>query len=357
METKRLKALDLIRGSAIFIIVLIHLLQRFVVDFNHHFFASFLVIISVPSFFFTSGVSYGLKEVIHPRNTLYLILKKAFNYFYPFFIFLILRTYLFKRWDNLAKAFNEVIGASSLGLWILWILLWLTLLTDLGRVIAYKIPKYRKLIVVLLIITGIGVLCLLQNLKVLPSKSFIGYDYFLIYTPVYLVGFLLGPRINQIHLPKTFNILILIISLSLIFLGAYRYPYLVNDGFLNYWGIMYLLIFFALLSNIAFIQLLRKGKLFNLLVKNGRFTLEIYFIHLIVLYCFNSFNLISVNYSYLVALSLYLLCFIASYLIIIMSYYLPFLHLIIFGRSYSKYSFEKKFFSSIKSVLTFKQLS
>ena len=327
---KRIVTIDFIRGFAIIFIVLVHVLQRCVPNFSYNFLISFFIVLSVPLYMFVSGLAYSYKNYITIKQLPYQILKKTFNYFWPFLLFLILKTYMIGRWANLSEAFGDVIPSTSYGLWILWILLFISIITEIGLCLAKFAPQYKNYFVVSLLVVGMIILYYLRINHIIVYLDAIAYDYFMFYTPIFIMGFVFGQKMLQI-------------------------PYFGVYDFIYYWPKLYVLMSFSFIFYLCLISILKDSKIYNLFAKQGKISLEIYFVHLVFLGFFSFIEFSNVYLTILSAIGLYLACFALSFVIVFISYYIPFLHFLMFGRSYSFYKFETKFFIRLKAILTFRK--
>lgn len=352
---KRIVTIDFIRGFAIIFIVLVHVLQRCVPNFNYNFLISFFIVLSVPLYMFVSGLAYSYKNYITIKQLPYQILKKTFNYFWPFLLFLILKTYMIGRWANLSEAFGDVIPSTSYGLWILWILLFISIITEIGLCLAKFAPQYKSYFVVSLLVVGMIILYYLRINHIIVYLDAIAYDYFMLYTPIFIIGFVFGQKMLQIKMKKSIAFILFPITILILFLLTMSFPYFGVYDFIYYWPKLYVLMSFSFIFYLCLISILKDSKVYYLFAKQGKISLEIYFVHLVFLGFFSFIEFSNVYLTILSAIGLYLACFALSFVIVFISYYIPFLHFLMFGRSYSFYKFETKFFIRLKAILTFRK--
>lgn len=350
---QRIETLDFIRGFAILFIVLVHVLQRYVINFNNHFLISFFIALSAPLFIFVSGVAYSYKESISFKSLPFQIIKKCFNYFWSFLLFLILKTYLIGRWQNLTIAFGEVISATSVGLWILWVLLFISIVVEVGLSFAKLFPKYKNYFVVSLLVIGMIILYYLKINYVIVYLDAIAYDYFMLYIPIFIIGFVFGQKILHLKLRKSISYILLPSSLLSLFFLSMAFPFFAIYNFLYYWPKLYVLIFFSFFFYLSLISLLKEKRIYFWFIRLGKISLEIYFVHLIFLGYFSFIELSNIYLTIASIIGLYLACFVLSIAISVITYYIPFLHFLLFGRSYSTYMFERNFFLNLERILTF----
>lgn len=349
---KRIIYLDIIKGFAILLVVLVHVLQRMINDFNDTFYASFLIVLTLPIIFFISGCTHSLKTPFKIKHLPYESLKHAFNYFWPFFTFIVLRILIYQQWDNLKDAFDTLMQTPVSGLWVLWLLSFISVLTDIGLCISSYIPKSKNIIVSSILILGLFILVVLRANFVIVSDYSIGFDYFMIYTPIYILGFVIFPTIQKINLSRFVSLLLIFTNLLLIITCVNEYPIYGLVTYFEYYNVVYVINIFPLLMYMGIINLIKSKKV-KILPTLGKYSLEIYYVHLMILKAFIFINLNNLILNILTFIGLFLLSILGSLLIVLLSYYIPFIHALIFGRSYSKYKFEKCIFSKIKKLLIF----
>lgn len=343
--------LDVGKFFAIWIIVIIHVLQRTIPGFTSSdgWGARMLLLLGVSPFFFLSGIAYRYKKTLSPLGFLYDIIRRAFLYFLPFVWFICFRIWFYEQWPSFYKAWDELMLYPVSGLWCCWILLWLVLVLDIGLLISYLKPKLKVLFVSITIIIGYVTLIILRNSGVIEYDHSIGYDYFIIYTPVFLLGYLIGPYIHKLN--KVYiHIICMIIGISgLVPLCIYNPDFITTKFVTNTQWLMHLATLCSVIFYIGLIPLLLKIKWSNVLAYLGQYTLQIYFLHLILLKNWSSISLDNAWLIALVSIGLVLLCFLNSYLVVFISACIPFAHFILFGKHFSIYQFEDKFFNAIKN--------
>lgn len=97
----------------------------------------------------------------------------------------------------------------------------------------------------------------------------------------------------------------------------------------------------AIIVNIFLFDYLAKFKIFNKISSLGRFSLESYYLHVIFLRYIN-FSVLTPGMAWLMTFTISILLATLVALTLMFMYYIPYLHLILFGRSLSVYQFEKK---------------
>lgn len=352
LNKERINFIDVGKFLAIILVVLIHVLQRTVIGFTSEssYISRILLLLSVTPFFLFSGMSYRYKKEVNPLGFIYNILKRGFIYFVPFVWFILFRIWIYKQWPDFNVAMEELMEYPVSGLWVCWILLWISIAVDIGLFISSIYPRLKILFVSSMLIIGIIVLVILRNTGVIVYDHSIGYDYFIIYTPVFLLGYLLGPYVLKL---KNIYVLIsfMVIGLAgLIPLCIYNPDFITTKFLANSEWPMHLATLCATMFFIGLTYFVNKVPFSPLLSYLGQFTLEVYFLHLMLLKHWTVMELGNGWIIFLVTTGLFILCFINSYGVTLITMFVPFLHFILFGRHLSIYKFEDKFFEFIKNI-------
>lgn len=346
---ERNRTIDICKCFAMTFIILVHVLQRTMMGFNQTFVGTFFIVLGVPIFFFLSGITTSYRKPLRPLAFLYDILKRALNYMWPVVFFLVLRVALYNQWVDVPKAFEVFWDTPVMGLWFLWVLLWVNLASDIGLLIASFFPKYKKLCVFMLLAISYAIIVILRQQKVIYSNTFIGYDYFVAYAPIFLFGYLFGDKLFRFF-NKWVSIASFVVGLTLtILIVYYSRPMVVIDLPTNI-PLFYIASLFAFLTLYGVGTLLTQYKFSKVIAFIGQFTLEAYFLHLMLIKNWGSFGPMDNGLITGYTIGLFLLCVVNTAGVVAISYFIPFSHFLLFGRSYSFYKFEKKFFSKIKEI-------
>ena len=345
----RIKSLDICKCVAMTFLILAHTLQRTMNDFPGSFIGYFLVILGLPIFFFVSGMSNSNKKELKPLGFLYDLLRKGFCYFWPVVLFLLLRVAFYQQWVDVPSAFNDFWMWPVNGLWFLWTLLWINAFMDIGLLISSLFIKYKKIVVSVTILVFYILFIILRENNAIYTDTYLGYDYLIAYTPMFLIGYLVGDKLFT-YVNKWLSISLLSIGLVLVVVITSTTEQLVQNNLLEHLPLLYVGAISALLFYYGLSTLLEKVKFGNVLAKCGRFTLEAYFLHLMLLKAFNGIIVTNSNpgLTTIYTISLFLLCLVNTAIVVITTYYIPFAHFLLFGRSFSTYKFEKNFFERIK---------
>ncbi len=345
----RKRNLDICKGVAILFIILTHVLQRSVPHYTQYWPSSLFLVFGVPVFFFVSGIAVSYRKPLSPLGFLYDILKRALMYMWPFVFFLILRNAFYQQFKDFQDGWSQYMEYPAWGLWVLWLLAWINVFIDLGLLVSYFFPKLYKLFASMTsVIAFIIFICLREN-NVIYNYHFLGYDYFVIYVPIFLVGYLFGDKLFSYYNRNLSIILMVVGFIASFMLTMFVKPFLssgyhIEDNlYIYYLDSALVIAFYYGLST-----LLENVKVGKILGFWGRFTLEAYFLHLVLIKNWAPFNLNNIALTSLATLGLFLLCVVNTIAVVAVLYFIPFGHFLMFGRHYSIYKFENRFFDGIK---------
>lgn len=332
------------------LIILIHVLQRTTLNFNNSFVGTFFVVLGLPIFFFLSGLTVSYRKPLKPLGFFFDILRRGFNYMWPVVFFLVLRVALYQQWPDVPKAFETFWGWPVMGLWFLWVLLWLNLASDIGLLISSLFPKYKKICVFFTLAISYALIIILRQKNVIYSNTFIGYDYFVAYAPIFLFGYLFGDKLF-----KFINKWISLVSISIGLVGTILIVHfsrqMVTMDLPTNIPLFYIASLFGLLVMYGVGTLLERYKFSKVIAFMGQFTLEAYFLHLMLIKNWGNFHLTDPGLMTGYTIGLYLLCVVNTTGVVLVTYFIPFSHFLLFGRSWSFYKFEKKIVSKIKEIV------
>lgn len=350
MKTLRVNSLDICKCFAIMFIILTHVLQRTIPHYTDQIISSFFLVMGVPIFFFISGICASYRKPLSPLGFTYDIIKRALMYMWPFVLFLILRNAFYNQFESFSKGWAMYMEYPAYGLWVLWVLAWINVFIDLGLLLGRYIPKVGKYIAVLMLIIAFIVFICLKEKGVIPSYHFLGYDYIVVYVPIFIIGYLIGDYIFKLY-NKVTSILFAAFGLVGTFmLCIFVKPFLssgyhIEDNLYIY----YLAAGMAIMFYYGISTLLERVKVRKLFAFMGQFTLEAYFLHLVLLKNWGMMNFNNVFITTMVSIGLFLLCIVNTIAVVAVLYFIPFGHFLMFGRHYSFYKFENKIFDSLKN--------
>ncbi|MGV8905507.1 MAG: acyltransferase family protein [Acetobacterium sp.] len=301
MGKKRDKTLDSLKGITMIIVVLRHVLQGGASDSDTVLVGNMMLAVEMPLFIIISGY-FGCKnfrnERYDARQLIEKLIKITFSYMIPFlsffFIFkvVILRQYTGNIFNLISLLANDI----TISLWFLFVIWVLGIISTMSFFIVGFVSRkgnneYLKLLVYIssyVVLIFPWVIFALKN-----STTFLGAKYVLYYSIFYLMGYLtkcfrneIGDFLNSLRIKEIFY------AVSL-FLFAYitcnvTLLYLID----NLWGTI---IRFVVASSgiyvLVYLCYSYKEKI-NKTIFNyiGQYTLEIYFVHSLLVRIMNTDN-------------------------------------------------------------------
>ena len=346
---ERNKKLDICKFFAMICIILAHSLQRTLPNFNNSFSGTFLVIFGLGIFFFVSGISHGYRKPLKPLGFLYDILKRGLMYMWPIVLFLLLRVWLFNQWPTVDKAFGEFWEYPVMGMWFLWVLLWINLTVDIGLLISYFAPKYKKIFVTLMILVFYTLIIILREQNIIYLRTYLGYDYFVAYTPIFLFGYLFGDKLFT-NINWKVSISLICVGLVMSILIVHYSEQMVVIDLPTHLPLFYIATTGTLLVYYGVSNLLNETKVGNVFSYFGRFTLEAYFLHLMIVKNWGGMRITDQALCTGWTIGIFLACIADIFAVLIICYYVPFIHLLIFGKSLSRKKKKKNIFIKLKEI-------
>ena len=354
MNKTRITAIDIGKCLSMLLIIFSHVLQRTTPNYVDNWYSSFILLLALPPFFLFSGISHSFRKPVNLKGFLYYLIKDALMYMVPFLWFIAMRIWFYGQWNgSWNDAWNELMQYPVSSLWVCWILVFISMILDIGLFVSYLKPNLKKVFVSTLLVVGLITIIILRKCFVIDIDSRIGYDYFVAYTPLFIIGYCIGDLFTRFN-----KNLYLYISLGVgivgIFLVTFFGPNLIKVNFYQHIWMFFLAEFFSVLFWFGITNLLDKTKLQKPLSFLGRYTMEAYFLHLMVVKAWSSMTSIynSPLAIIFVTIGIFLILLINIVATIVILYHIPFAHFILFGRHYSRYKFENDFFDKIKGKLS-----
>lgn len=185
---KRNKTLDCYKGVLIVLVVLGHIFEYSVSDWNHNILQNLIWAVQMPGFMLVSGY-FSFREVENRRKLMVSYWKSAERYLLPFLTwFVLISVLLLGNYEH-----NVLTGLSSLawrvdgGMWFIWVVFVLSLLMGLCNLIRGKVNGFVKQLVAVAMTVGACYGILLAMAK-LTSVDFLGIKFILYYGLFYGLG-------------------------------------------------------------------------------------------------------------------------------------------------------------------------
>lgn len=363
MEQKRQTYLDLVKLFAILIVVFRHCMQKYVVNYEYGALSNAIWLIQMPIFFVVSGILSPNKDKFPTTESFFIsLLKKIFVYLWPIVTFTIISAWTLNQSpESLGGSFVGFFQDPTSNLWFLWVLFWCVALFDVSIFVSSRFHN-ESFSEWFPLITSFVVLCVLLVLYYFKAFSgeFLGLKLWLFYLPFYSLGYSFRIfkkwKLFSGENTKLRNVVVWVslgvFMFSYLFISFY-FPSVAkfDDSNVFYVAIR---IFGSLCGSLLFIVVfyyLSRFQFLSKISKGGRFTLECYYFHILINRLIPSLSegtAVAIQWGYVFGLFFFLIAVTA--VAIIISYFVPFLHLLVWGKSWSKYSFEKQFVSKLKVV-------
>ena len=137
IRAARVDMLDLYKGLAILLVVVGHLTQSYVPDFDRSLLFKGIYMFHMPLFFFVSGMVYSIKpSAISLVEFGISVLKRARQLLLPFIVWYLVGYLVSHSNVPLNEYMLALVKSPDAGLWFLWVLFVFTCAADLGRLVA-----------------------------------------------------------------------------------------------------------------------------------------------------------------------------------------------------------------------------
>lgn len=295
MEKVRNTFIDELKGIAILLVVIGHILQFiFKVDVSGLLF-SVIYSFHMPFFMFLAGYSLSLG---HKALEFKYVIKRFFLLIIPFFVWGGVFMYIRHR-DSFVGSFISMLKYPNEGLWFLWVLAFITVFIFLGQQLSLLLKNEIGFVIVALLLTGGFLVC---------RTALFGFDLISLHYIFFLIGYKFKPLWTGVSEKKKCIIKIFCLVLFIVLLIFWRFPgvltfedsfisdmwaknspsvviyfvkllcFLLKNYVIQITGIIAVIVTYQLLRRFVF-ELVRK--FFSLL---GKHTLEIYAVHVLVVY-------------------------------------------------------------------------
>ena len=329
LKTTRDTTIDCLKMLAMFLVVLDHCLQRWIVNAQSTQFYNFIFLTQMPLFMFISGY-FTSRKFDSTKDFLRQLLKKTITLLIPFFFCSVFISLVFETTDqNPFIAMYHAILNPQLSLWFLWALFFIELFMMISIFISQKICGdvqkkgyvIMKLVFFLHLLIFPIIIYLLKGEEFLSSKLIIFYSVFFLIGHIFRTIQLSGSKeIQKIKELKSFPIIICAVSVVILGLIMYHHPQVIfeDETLTNA-----LLRIIGSISSIALLfslsVLANKWKPIQTISKLGMFSLELYVVHFILLKVpFLDSPLATGVVSYFIFILLYLFVLFQSFVFILL---------------------------------------
>ena len=187
-EGQRNKAIDCYKGVLIVLVVLGHIFEYSVSDWNHNILQNLIWAVQMPGFMLVSGY-FSFREVKNGEKLLVGYRKSVERYLLPFLTwFVLISVLLLGNYEhNVLTALISLAWRVDGGLWFIWVVFVLSLIMGLCNLIRGKVNGFVKQLLTVAVTVGVsyGVLLILAKLT---SINFLGIKFILYYGLFYALG-------------------------------------------------------------------------------------------------------------------------------------------------------------------------
>lgn len=170
------------------IVVLGHIFEYSVSDWNHNILQNLIWAVQMPGFMVVSGY-FSFREVGNVKKLMTGYWKSVERYLLPFLAWFVLISVLllgdYER--NVLKGLNSLAWGVDGGLWSIWVVFFLSLVGGLCNLVRGKVEGFAKQLVTVAVTVGEGYDILLVLAK-LTSINFLGIKFILYYGLFYGLG-------------------------------------------------------------------------------------------------------------------------------------------------------------------------
>lgn len=185
---ERSEVLDCYKGVLIVLVLLGHIFEYSVSDWNHNILQNIIWAVQMPGFMLVSGY-FSFRTVKNGKMLMAGYRKSVQRYLLPFLSWFILINILLTGGYNrsVLKGMSSLVWRVDIGLWFIWVVFVLSLIMGLCNLIRVKANGVAKQLVAVAIAVGVCY-CILLALAKLTSIDFLGIKFILYYGLFYGLG-------------------------------------------------------------------------------------------------------------------------------------------------------------------------
>ena len=343
-----IEAIDLLKLFALLLVIFGHSIIKCVADWSSGPIYNFVWLTQMPLFMFAAGF---VNNKINKINCFFDYIKSegkiALTLLIPCLSFLLINCAIFKT--SVLDAFINFFKNPETNLWFLWVLFVIHSIFNLGILISNKI-KFKLSIFIPFAVSTLFSVIVFVLMFVFGSKfnsQVLSVKLIAYYMPFYCFGNIFNLFIkSELSNKKVSDIclkIIVVLSFVILLFECFYFKsiYSFDDSNIKFLLIRIIGSVASIIVCVFVFGLLSKISLFKKASQLGKYSLQSYYLHIIILKF--------ISWSSDVVLTQWLLCIGAFFLLVasvavclVVFYYIPFMNLILFGKSKSKYKFEEK---------------
>lgn len=345
----RIASVDLLKLFASILVVVSHCMMKYIINGSSNPVYNFIWLTQMPLFMFLSGFVNVRKEKISTFK-LYLTkeLKNCLVLLIPCFSFMLLSC-LFRQ-QSLISSLISFYTNPETNLWFLWVLFVIHVFFDFGLYLSNKISfKFNYLIPVLIsaIISG-SIIVLIFLFGKEYDFSHLSLKLIAFYFPFYCLGYLSCLFLRWAHLESKASIIVVIcvfvscLAILLFICFYFESVYAFSDTDLKYLLIRVVGSVSAIFVCTFIADYAVRLSPFLKIAKFGSFSLQTYYLHIVFMgiIVFSTSDVAIIQWIQAFSFSALFIVLVIITMVVI--YFIPYVHLILFGRSFSYYRFEEK---------------
>lgn len=347
-KTGRIQAIDLIKLFAAFLVICGHCMMKYITNGTCNPIFNFIWLTQMPLFMFASGfVNNKMEKIRTIKLYFWQLLKNTLSLLVPCITYLLLTSLIDGK--SILTSIVLFYQNPQTNLWFLWVLFIINLIFDFGLYISNKISNKLKPIIP--IVLSFFVFILIITLMFIQKENFnfdiLSLKLIAFYIPFYCFGYIIHLIITSNLMKKKAikiaTIIIIIISFIIVTYECFSFKsiYSFNDSSIKCLLIRVIGSVSSIIICVFVSDLLINLKFFCLISKFGLFSLESYYLHIIYLRLLNYSSDLA-TFQWLISFGTTLLLILMIALTLTIIYFIPYFHLLVFGKVFSFYKFEKR---------------
>ncbi len=344
----RIEAIDLLKLFAAFLVILSHSMMKYINHATYNPLFNFIWLTQMPIFMFLAGfLNNNADKYLTIKKYLLRISKKAMILLIPCLSFLFITSILENR--SIVVGFINFYKNPESNLWFLKVLFIIHLIFDFGLYISSKIKVSISFVVPVLLacLVSIVIIIMMFIFKGRFDFSTLSLKLIAYYIPFYCLGYLFFMFINSnfsqkrpIKIISSFAIAIFAVLL-IIECFYFKSIHEFDDSNFKYVLIRLIGSVSSIFICLFIANIVIKFSFVLRISKFGAYSLQAYYLHILFLSHLNFSAQNSLN-QWLLSLGITALLIVLVFAAMVVIYFIPFAHLIMFGKSFSFYKFEKK---------------